>query len=321
MSSQDFSPAPYPLYADKGAGDSYVPLARRVRERYWLYSLLFALTVVTTCAVGASMAIDFERNMAFDIERSLGLWGEIWAHPLLLLRGLPFSFTLLGILLAHEFGHYLAAEFHGVNASLPYFLPSPFLGTFGAFIRVRSPIFSKRALFDIGIAGPLAGFVCLVPALAVGLAYSKIVPGAAHQSDIHFGVPVLEWLLMQAIFPGAAAGDICLHPIARAAWIGMFATAMNLLPIGQLDGGHILYSFFPKRHRLVSRMLCIAMLPCGILWKGWAFWGVVLFWLGRRHPVIEDPEPLDRGRGQLGLLALVVFALCLTLVPFSDGGF
>lgn len=321
MSSQDFSPAPYPLYAENGAGDSCVPLIHRVRERYWLYSLLFALTVLTTCAVGASMQIDFERNMAFDIERSLNLWGEIWTNPLLLVRGLPFSFTLLGILLSHEFGHYLAAEFHRVDASLPYFLPSPFLGTFGAFIRVRSPIYSKRALFDIGIAGPLAGFVCLAPALAVGLAFSKIVPGAAHQSDIHFGIPGLEWLLIHAIFPGASLSDICLHPIARAAWIGMFATAMNLLPIGQLDGGHILYAFFPRRHRLVSRMLCVAMLPCGILWKGWTFWGLVLFWLGRRHPVIEDPEPLDRGRRQLGLVALVVFGLCLTLAPFSDGGF
>jgi membrane-associated protease RseP (regulator of RpoE activity) len=321
VSPQDFSPAPYPLYAENGARDPYVPLIRRTRERYWLYSLLFALTIVTTCAVGASMQIDFERNMPFDIERSLDLWGAIWTHPLLLLRGIPFSFTLLGILLSHEFGHYLAAEFHQVDASLPYFLPSPFLGTFGAFIRVRSPIYSKRALFDIGIAGPLAGFVCLVPALAVGLAFSKIVPGAAHQSDIHFGSPGLEWLLIHAVFPGTPVSDICLHPIARAAWIGMFATAMNLLPIGQLDGGHILYSFFPRRHRIVSRILCLVMLPCGILWKGWAFWGLVLFWLGRRHPVIEDPEPLDLGRRKLGLIALVVFALCLTLVPFSDGGF
>ncbi|MBS1854859.1 MAG: site-2 protease family protein [Acidobacteria bacterium] len=321
MSSQDFSPAPYPLFAGNGAGGAYIPLVHRTRERYWLYSLLFALTILTTCVVGASMQLDFERNLPFDIERSLDLWGVIWHHPLLLLEGLPFSLTLLGILLAHEMGHYLASEYHRVDASLPYFLPSPFLGTFGAFIRVRSPIYTKRALFDIGIAGPLAGFVCLVPALAVGLAFSRIVPGVAHQSDIHFGVPSLEWLLIQAIFPGASTSDICLHPVARAAWIGMFATAMNLLPIGQLDGGHILYAFFPSRHRQVGRLLCLAMLPCGLLWKGWAFWGLVLLWLGRRHPAIEDPEPLTAGRRKLGLVALVVFAICLTLVPFSDGGF
>ena len=321
MSSQDFSPAPYPLYAENGASDSYVPLLHRTRERYWLYSLLFALTVVTTCAVGASMQLDFERNLPFDIGRSLSLWSSIWAHPVLLLRGLPFSLTLLTILLSHEFGHYLAAEFHRVDASLPYFLPSPFLGTFGAFIRVRSPIYTRRALFDIGIAGPLAGFVCLLPALAAGLAFSKMVPGVAHQSDIHFGVPGLEWLLVRVLFPGSPVGDLCLHPVARAAWIGMFATAMNLLPVGQLDGGHIVYSFFPRGHRWIGRVVCLMMIPAGYFWKGWAFWGLILLWLGRRHPAIEDPRPLDAGRRKLGWIALVVFALCLTLVPFTDGGF
>jgi membrane-associated protease RseP (regulator of RpoE activity) len=321
VSSQDFSPAPYPLYAENGGGESYVPVVRRVRERYWLYSLLFAATVLTTTVVGTSMQLDFERNLPFDIERSLDLWFSVWKNPVLLLKGLPFSLTLLAILLAHEFGHYLAAELHRVDASLPYFLPSPFLGTFGAFIRVRSPIYTKRALFDIGIAGPLAGFVFLVPALAMGLAFSKVVPGIARQGDIHFGIPGLEWLLIQAIFPGANAADICLHPAARAAWIGMFATAMNLLPIGQLDGGHILYSFFSRRHGQVSRALCLAMLPCGFLWKGWAFWGLVLLWLGRRHPVIEDSTPLDVGRRRLGLVALLVFLLCLSLRPFSENGF
>ena len=321
MSSQDFSPAPYPLYAENGAGDSYVPLLHRTRERYWLYSLLFAITLVTTCAVGASMQLDFERNLPFDIGRSLGLWSVIWAHPVLLLRGLPFSLTLLTILLSHEFGHYLAAEFHRVDASLPYFLPSPFLGTFGAFIRVRSPIYTRRALFDIGIAGPLAGFVCLLPALAAGLAFSKMVPGVAHQSDIHFGVPGLEWLLVRVLFPGSPVADLCLHPVARAAWIGMFATAMNLLPVGQLDGGHIVYSFFPRGHKWIGRIVCLMMIPAGYFWKGWAFWGLILLWLGRRHPAIEDPRPLDGGRRTLGWIALLVFALCLTLVPFTDGGF
>ena len=321
MSSQDFSPAPYPLYAGNGSDSTFIPLLHRTRERYWLYSLLFALTLITTSAVGAAMQADFNRNLPFDLERSLDLWAVLWHHPLLLLHGLPFSLTLMGILLAHEFGHYLAAGYHGVDSSLPYFLPSPFLGTFGAFIRVRSPIFSKRALFDIGIAGPLAGFVCLVPALAVGLAFSKIVPGAVRQSDLYFGVPPLQWLLAHAIFPGASPADICYHPVARAAWIGMFATSMNLLPIGQLDGGHVVYSFFPQSHRVIGRWLCLAMLPLGFLWKGWAFWGLVLLWLGRRHPAIEDPEPLSPGRRLLGIAALVIFVLCLTLIPFSEGDF
>src|SRR5689334_6401352 len=160
------------------------------------------MTVVTATAVGTAMQIDFDRNLPFNIENSLPIYRDLWRHPADFLLGLPFSLTLLLILLAHEFGHYLAAVYHRVDASLPYFMPSPFLGTFGAFIRVRSPIYSKRALFDIGISGPLAGFVFLAPALAVGLAFSKIIPGIAHQGNVEFGVPGLQWLLQQAIFPG-----------------------------------------------------------------------------------------------------------------------
>src|SRR5205807_252751 len=231
----------YPLYAENGGGESRAAAFARSHERYWLYFLLFGLTLATTTMVGAAMQIDFNRGVPFDIEHSFELYGLFWRHPGTLLLGLPFSLTLLTILLAHEFGHYLAAMFHHVDASLPYFLPSPFLGTFGAFIRVRSPIFSKRALFDIGVAGPIAGFVFLVPALGVGLALSKIIPGIGHQGSMSFSVPGLQWLLERAVFPGAASTDIYLHPMARAAWVGMFATAMNLLPIGQLDGGHIFY--------------------------------------------------------------------------------
>jgi membrane-associated protease RseP (regulator of RpoE activity) len=235
-------------------------------------------------------------------------------------QGLPYSLTLLLILLAHEFGHYVASAFHRVDASLPYFLPSPILGTFGAFIRIRSPIYSRRALFDIGIAGPLAGFIFLVPALAVGIAFSKVMPGIAQAGSHHFGVPMLQWLLERAIFPGAPSADIYLHPVARAAWVGMFATAMNLLPIGQLDGGHILYSFFPSRHRTVSKALCILMLPLGLFWKAWFFWAVLLWWLGRRHPVIYDSSELGDARRKLAWLALAIFILCFTYQPFADGG-
>ena len=224
------------------------------------------------------------------------------------------------ILLAHEFGHYLAALYHGVDASLPYFLPSPVLGTFGAFIRVRSPIYSKRVLFDIGIAGPLAGFVFLLPALSIGLAFSKVIPGIANQGTWIFGTPLLQWLLGKALFPGTPVSDIYLHPIARAAWIGMFTTALNLLPIGQLDGGHILYSFFPKRHKTISKTVCIALLPLAAFWSGWLLWGLVLLWLGRRHPVVNDPGDLDGGRRELGWIALIVFLICFMYAPIRTGG-
>lgn len=290
------------------------------RERYWLHFLLFALTLWTATVVGAGMQADFDRNVPFDFENSFRLFWAIFDDPLALLRGLPFSLTLLSILLAHELGHYLAALYHRVDASLPYFMPSPFMGTFGAFIRVRSPIYSKRVLFDIGISGPLAGFVFLLPALAIGLAFSKVIPDIAHQGSLQFGNPGLEWLLMQAIFPGVSPGDIYLHPVARAAWVGMFATAMNLLPIGQLDGGHILYSFFPRRHKTVSKVLCVLMLPLGKLWLGWALWALILLWLGRHHPVIHDPSELSPGRKKLGLLALAIFLLCMALDPIRAGG-
>jgi membrane-associated protease RseP (regulator of RpoE activity) len=320
VSSPDYSPAPYPLHAGNGAAEVYsFPFARR-RERYWLYCLLFFLTLLTATVTGAAMQADFEQNRPFDLENSFPLYTEMWTNPGILLSGLPFSLTLLAILLAHEFGHYLAALYHRVDASLPYFMPSPFLGTFGAFIRVRSPIYSKRVLFDIGVSGPLAGFVFLLPALSVGLAFSKVIPNIAHQGTIHFGAPGLEWLLAQAIFPGVALADIYLHPIARAAWVGMFATAMNLLPIGQLDGGHILYSFFPRRHGTVSKVICVLLMPLGKLWLGWLVWALVLLWLGRRHPVIHDPTTMTAGRRTLGWIALIVFLLCFTFEPIAAGG-
>ena len=319
MSSQDFSPAPCSFSAENGLGARATP-APRTHQRYWLHWLLFALTLLTTSMVGAAMQSDFERNVPFDVEHGLDMYSLFWRHPSTLLDGFPFSLTLLAILLAHEFGHYLAAMFHRVDASLPYFLPSPFLGTFGAFIRVRSPIYSRRALFDIGVAGPLAGFVFLLPALAVGLAFSKVIPGIAHQGSMHFAVPGLQWLLERAIFPGTVSADIYLHPVARAAWVGMFATAMNLLPIGQLDGGHILYSFFPTRHRLVSTVLCILMLPLGTLWYPWFFWALVLFWLGRNHPGIYDAAELGEDHRKLAWIALIIFLLCFSYAPIVAGG-
>ena len=295
--------------------------APRRRERYWLHALLFLLTLVSTTLVGATIALDFDRNVPFDLERSFELYPWFWLHPAGLARGLPFSLTLLAILLAHEFGHYLAAVYHRVDASLPYFMPSPVLGTFGAFIRVRSAICSKRVLFDIGVAGPLAGFAFLLPALAIGMAYSKVIPGIGHQGSLEFGVPALQWLLGRAIFPAWRAGDLYLHPVARAAWVGMFATAMNLLPIGQLDGGHILYSFFPGLHRGVSTGLSLLLLPLGyFFWPGWALWGLALLVLGRRHPLVYDPTPLETGRRRLGWLALGIFVLCFSFAPISAGG-
>jgi membrane-associated protease RseP (regulator of RpoE activity) len=309
-----------PLDDGNGSGGAISYSAAPRRERFWLYGLLLAATLVTTTVVGAAMQQDFERNLPFDLEQMFRTWRHLWTNPWRLIDGLPFSLTLLTILLAHEFGHYLACVYYRIDASLPYFLPSPFFGTFGAFIRIRSPIYSKRALFDVGIAGPLAGFVFLLPALGVGLAFSKVAPGFAQHSSVHFGVPLLERLLEMLIFPGAASADIYLHPVGRAAWIGVFATALNLLPIGQLDGGHILYATWPNAHKTVSRLAALCLLPMGLLWTGWLLWGIVLLWLGRRHPMIYDDTELGDGRRKLALAALVIFLLCFMWTPIATGG-
>ncbi len=289
-----------------------------VRPRYWLHALLLSLTLLSSTVMGAIMAENFRLNRpAFEIERDLAQFGRVWSDPLLLLGGLPFSLTLLAILLAHEFGHYAACRFYHVDATLPFFLPSPtYFGTFGAFIRIRSPIYSKRILFDVGIAGPLAGFALLLPALAIGLAYSKVLPGIAQRGDIVLGTPPLLWLAEKAIFPGVASSDVYLHPIARAAWAGMFSTALNLLPIGQLDGGHIVYAFLGERAKLFSRVFLAALIPLGLLyWWPWLLWAVLLLVFGLSHPSIFDSARLEPGRRRLAYLALAIFLLCFIAAP------
>jgi membrane-associated protease RseP (regulator of RpoE activity) len=286
---------------------------------------MFALTLASTTIVGSRMQANFDRNLpSLDLERDIAAFALLWRNPMLLLPGLPFSLTLLAILLAHEFGHYFACVYYRIDASLPYFLPAPtFTGTLGAFIRIRAPIYSKRVLFDVGVAGPIAGFVFLLPALAIGIAFSKIIPGINHQGAFTFGTPALLWLLERAVFPGVPVSGIYLHPVARAAWIGILATALNLLPIGQLDGGHILYSIVGDRHKLMSRVFAALLVPIGIFfWSGWLVWAVLLLLFGMRHPAIYDPSEIGPGRKRLAWLSLAIFLLCFTLAPISyTGGF
>lgn len=305
-----------------------VPEQRFVRSpagppprRLWLHIVLFLGTLFTTTLVGAHMQFNFSRNLPFfDIERFTEVFTVGLRSPAMFLTGLPFSLTLLTILMAHEMGHYLACVYHGVDATLPFFLPSPMpvTGTFGAFIRIRSAIYNKRVLFDIGIAGPLAGFAFLLPALGVGLAFSKILPGINHQGELQLGVPGLQWIAQHLIFPGTNADDIYLHPVARAAWVGMFATALNLLPAGQLDGGHVVYALLGRSHKWITNIFLVLLLPMGKLWSGWWFWAVVLFLFARKHPPLHDLSAIGPARIRLGFLALVVFALCFSLVPLTE---
>ena len=287
--------------------------------RWILHWFLLGSSLVTTTIVGVVLMHAFARNRPVNLEQYVNILPALYAHPLMLVDGLAFSITLMTILLAHELGHYFACRYYGIDASLPYFLPAPTpIGTLGAFIRIRSPIYTRRELFDIGIAGPLAGFVVLVPALAIGLACSKVVPGIAARGDLIFGTPAIERIMEWLVFPGVRPADIALHPIARGAWVGILATALNLLPIGQLDGGHILYSFAGWRHKLLSRAFVVMLVPLGILYShSWLVWAVLLFFFGLRHPRIYDVNRLDGNRVTLGIAALVIFLLTFMLVPLK----
>ncbi|MGP0070450.1 MAG: site-2 protease family protein [Bryobacteraceae bacterium] len=285
--------------------------------RWALHWLLFGLTLCTTTLVGVVLTQSFQTDRALNFDQYLNVFATLQARPLLLLDGLAFSITLMTILLAHELGHYFACRYYGIDASLPYFLPCPSpIGTLGAFIRIRSPIYTRQALFDVGIAGPLAGFAVLLPALVIGIGESKVIPGIAVRGDLIFGVPAIERIFEWIIFPHARSADILLHPVARAAWVGTLATALNLLPIGQLDGGHILYAFAGRWHKALSRIFVLALIPLGIFYSlSWIVWAVLLFFLALRHPVIYDITKLDRNRAILGLVALAIFLLTFTLAP------
>jgi len=289
----------------------------RPHHRYWLHALLLVATLLSTTVVGVEFARSFAQNRPVDFGEMLDGSTRMWQEPSYLLPGLPFSLTLLTILLAHEFGHFFAARYYLVDASLPFFIPFPTLiGTLGAFIRIRSPILSKRILFDIGVAGPLAGFVALVSPLIAGVALSKVLPGIGHSGDLVFGTPLILRLMEWVRFPGVATGDIYLHPVARAAWVGLLATALNLLPIGQLDGGHILYAFLGERTKYLSRLFIFILVLMGTFFAySWLVWAALLFFFGMRHPAIVDPHPLGRFRTLLAAAALAIFILSFTAAP------
>ncbi|MBS1830488.1 MAG: site-2 protease family protein [Acidobacteria bacterium] len=296
---------------------TWVPVA--ARRRLWLHILLFVFTTFSTTFVGTRIAENFDQNRpAFELESDLDGYVEIWRNPARMSAGLLFSLPLLIILLAHEFGHFFACVHYRLDASLPYFLPAPtFIGTLGAFIRIRSPIFTRKELFDVGVAGPLAGFLFLVPALGIGLAFSKVIPGIADQGDLVFGIPLLIRGLESLIFPGVPHSDIYLHPVARAAWVGIFATALNLLPFGQLDGGHILYAFSGARFRLLTRVFWVVLLALGYFYWPWLIWAAILFFFGLKHPPIYDPEHLGPGRARVALLSVAIFIISFMPVPIA----
>jgi Zn-dependent protease len=291
------------------------------RQRWWLHIVLLAATFLSTLVVGARMQFNFmHAQPAFSLnDDTLSLFPLSWIlhQPSNLLMGIPFSFTLMFILLAHEMGHYLYARHYRVSATLPFFVPFPSLiGTLGAFIRIKSPIPSRAALFDIGIAGPIAGFVPACVAMLAGLSLSRPAV-ATSASDIQLGFPQSFHLAARLMHIAAPLERLSLHPIAAAAWIGMFATALNLLPGGQLDGGHIVFSVTPRLHRWISFFTVLALVPLAkYFWTGWFLWAVLLA-LTARHPAVPRHPEVSGGRRVVALFGLLILLLSFTPAPFT----
>ncbi len=310
----------------------YTPFLREERGTTWVYALpraevsdqpnplvnvgLFLATVLTTLLAGA---------LSFG---NVPL-GELVMRPTSLLAGVPFSASLMAILVVHEFGHYTLGRRHGMPITLPYFIPVPppfLVGTLGAFIRLRGPARDRRALFDMAVAGPLAGLVLAIPIYAIGLRLSRVVrmptEGGGEGAYLQFGDALLpkliEWLVLGPIPPGH---DVLLHPVGVAAWFGFFVTVLNLLPAGQLDGGHLVYALFGRWHGLISKLAVGGLFLLGIAVGSptWLIWpALITALMGFQHaPPMDDITPLDGKRRALGLFALALVVVLLPPVPLA----
>src|SRR5262245_14463649 len=305
-----------PVGAEPSEGLHNLPPDNEFEEtsfsKWVLLISLFVATIFTTLWAGAYQVYNgpIRGPVNFLLDQPEMLW-----------RGIPLSATLLVILVTHEFGHYVLSRIHGVPASLPLFIPGPpyFIGTFGAIIRLRGQIVNRRALFDIGVAGPLAGFIAAVVALIIGLNLSTVVNRTATHG-LQLGEPVLlqfiAWLIVGSIPPQA---DIVLHPIGFAAWFGLFVTSLNLIPIGQLDGGHVAYALWGSRQRTIAFVMVPILVVLGFMgWPGWWLWAFMAGLWGFGHPPVRDLHvPLGRNRIVVGWIAFAVFVLTFAPVPFS----
>ena len=309
------------LAAPRNESGQEVWVIPRPRPRWWLYALFFVLTMLSTTIVGARMEFNYlQRQPVLSLnDDTIALFPIEWAlsPPSHLLLGLPFSLTLMFILFAHEMGHYLYCRYYRVYATPPFFVPFPSLiGTLGAFIRIKSRIPSRAALFDIGIAGPIAGFVPSCLALVAGLSMSRPIHGPVF-SEFQLGFPLAFDIAARVQHLGEPLSRLSLHPIAAAAWVGFFATSLNLLPGGQLDGGHILYSISPRLHRAITLLTILALVPLGkYQWTGWFLWAFLLALTSRHPSVPRYPEVVGRRR-LLSLCALVILVLSFTPAPFT----
>jgi hypothetical protein len=308
----------------------------RYRERWWLHALLFVVTLFSTTVAGSLLA--GYTPVGFI---ALPLWGSWWLPVPVeldleaLVPGLPFGLALVLILALHEAGHYFAAKHHSISVTPPFFIPFPpyvsIIGTLGAFIRLRSPVLNRNQLFDVGVAGPLVSFVASLPLLGWGVLNSQVM-AVSNSTPTDFLVPFASerfWLggslamsaMAKLVLGFSGTGHVLvLHPVAFAGWLGLFVTALNLLPISQLDGGHILYAAVGSRQKQFAWLFFLALLPLGYLWAGWWLWAALVFAIGRGRvwhpPVFDADQGLTRRRALVAAAAAVIFIVCFVPMPF-----
>jgi len=273
------------------------------KPKYWLNVVLFVATILSTIFAG-----------------SLNSGGNPFINPADLLLGIPFSFSLMAILTCHEFGHYLISRKEGMITSLPYFIPVPFhfLGTFGAVIRMKSLVPSRKTLLKVGMSGPIAGFLVALPLSIIGIYLSEIRAVPETPGLLRLGDSLLFMIIARFVHPNIPQGyDLFLHPVAFAGWIGLLVTSMNLIPIGQLDGGHVMYSLFLKKRRYLYIPIFGALIALGLLWAGWLIWVLLAFFIARRDPVIQDTlTPLSTREKVYAIVPYLILVLTFVPQPF-----
>jgi len=291
------------------------------KNRLWLNVLLFVITVFTTFFVGFSWSINYKYAEVLGDANEFPISIDLLFDPQIIFLSILYAVVLLGILLGHELGHFLTCRYYNIDATLPFFIPAPTLiGTMGAFIKIKSPITRKRQLFDIGVAGPLVGFILAVPTLLVGLSLSKVVAPLPKEGSFVLGEPLLLKIFSSLLFRGVPPdSDMILHPVAFAGWVGILVTALNLFPIGQLDGGHVFYALLGKNSRKYSRYILAAFIFMGIFfWIGWLVWALLISVLGLKHPkILDEDTPLSPRRKIIGVVVLLIFILSFIPDPIK----
>lgn len=291
------------------------------KGKRWVNLVLFILTVLSTYLVGYLWGINYLLAGQDPEEVSGALTLSLLLEPALIKLSLIYSLSLLVILLGHELGHYLTCRRYHIQATLPYFIPAPTLiGTLGAFIRIRSPLTRREELFDVGVNGPLVGFLLSIPVLYLGLQMSRLVPALPRESSILFGEPLLLKVFVRLIFGQVGQNqDLILHPLAVAGWVGLLVTSFNLFPVGQLDGGHILYALFGDRTRKLAPGIILILAVLGVFyWAGWLIWAILILILGVRHPsILESGRGFSRKRLALSLATLLIFVFSFIPAPIS----